>query len=237
MLSDIFSPLPPFFHFSVDIKIPLFSYVFWRLPLFFTVLSVLMWLTLSDMIWPSTFFLIFFIQLSQGQVLRCILTLSPNFYIVCLVIKIQFLQTNFGASSYSFHFFCLYGFDVLGQNLTVSLFSSFLIQLSQGQCSPTYFDPSPSFLIFLSSGQSSIFCDMFWGFPLLFFHFWSVLMGPSPTFFHFWSVLMELMLSDIIWLSPFFFIMFYPIFTRSIFSDIFWPFPLFFNIFLSSCQS
>ena len=99
MLSDIFSPLPPFFHFSVDIKIPLFSYVFLRLPLFFTVLSVLMWLTLSDMIWPSTFFLKFFIQLSQGQVLRCILTLSPNFYIVCLVIKIQFLQTNFGASS------------------------------------------------------------------------------------------------------------------------------------------
>ena len=168
MLSDIFSPLPPFFHFSVDIKIPLFSYVFWCLPLFFTVLSVLMWLTLSDMIWPSTFFLIFFIQLSQGQVLRCILTLSPNFYIVCLVIKIQFLQTNFGASSYSFHFFCLYGFDVLGQNLTVSLFSSFLIQLSQGQCSPTYFDPSPSFLIFLSSGQSSIFSDIFLGFPPLF---------------------------------------------------------------------
>ena len=151
MLSDIFSPLPPFFHFSVDIKIPLFSYVFWRLPLFFTVLSVLMWLTLSDMIWPSTFFLIFFIQLSQGQVLRCILTLSPNFYIVCLVIKIQFLQTNFGASSYSFHFFCLYGFDVLGQNLTVSIFSSFLIQLSQGQCSPTYFEPSPSFFIFFWS--------------------------------------------------------------------------------------
>ena len=182
MLSDIFSPLPPFFHFSVDIKIPLFSYVFWRLPLFFTVLSVLMWLTLSDMIWPSTFFLIFFIQLSQGQVLRCILTLSPNFYIVCLVIKIQFLQTNFGASSYSFHFFCLYGFDVLGQNLTVSLFSSFLIQLSQGQCSPTYFDPSPSFLIFLSSGQSSIFSDIFLGFPPLFFIFGLFWWGwRSPT--------------------------------------------------------
>ena len=171
MLSDIFSPLPPFFHFSVDIKIPLFSYVFWRLPLFFTVLSVLMWLTLSDMIWPSTFFLIFFIQLSQGQVLRCILTLSPNFYIVCLVIKIQFLQTNFGASSYSFHFFCLYGFDVLGQNLTVSLFSSFLIQLSQGQCSPTYFGPSPSFLIF-SVKTSKL-------------NFLRHILGSSPTFYIF----------------------------------------------------
>ena len=47
---------------------------------------------------------------------------------------------------------------------------------------------------------------------------------------------MWLMISDIIWPPPFFFIILYRIITRSMFSDIFWPSPLFF-IFLSGVQN
>jgi len=62
------------------------------------------------------------------------------------------------------------------------------------------------------------------------------MLGPSPTFYRFFSVLMWLMISDIIWLPPFFFIILFRIITRSMFSDIFWPSPLFFY-FLSGIQN
>ena len=63
-------------------------------------------------------------------------------------------------------------------------FYSFFIHLSQGQCFQTYFDPSPSFLICLCSRQSSIFSDIFWGFPLL-FSFLVCFDGALPYFFSF----------------------------------------------------
>ena len=92
-------------------------------------------------------------------------------------------------------------------------FLSFFIQLSQGQCSPTYFEPSP----------------FFWFFCLDFkIKFSPTYFGAFPYFLQFFSVLMWLTISDIIWPPPFFFIILYRIITRSMFSDIFWPSPLFF---------
>ena len=96
------------------------------------------------------------------------------------------------------------------------LFFIFFIQISQGQCSLTYFNPSPFFFFFLSSYQCSIFSDIFWGLLLLFIVF--VCLDGFDVLRHNWP-------------SLFFFKILYQIITRSIFSDIFWPFPLFLNCF------
>ena len=96
-------------------------------------------------------------------------------------------------------------------------FSFFFIQISQGQCSLTYFNPSPFFSFFLSSYQCSIFSDIFWGLLLLFIVF--VCLDGFDVLRHNWP-------------SLFFFKILYQIITRSIFSDIFWPFPLFLYCFL-----
>ena len=96
-------------------------------------------------------------------------------------------------------------------------FFHFFIQISQGQCSLTYFNPSPFFFFFLSSYQCSIFSDIFWGLLLLFIVF--VCLDGFDVLRHNWP-------------SLFFFKILYQIITRSIFSDIFWPFPLFLNCFL-----
>ena len=95
-------------------------------------------------------------------------------------------------------------------------FFHFFIQISQGQCSLTYFNPSPFFSFFLSSYQCSIFSDIFWGLLLLFIVF--VCLDGFDVLRHNWP-------------SLFFFNILYQIITRSIFSDIFWPFPLFLNCF------
>ena len=60
--------------------------------------------------------------------------------------------------------------------------------------------------------------------------------GVFPYFLQFLSVLMCLMFSDIIWPTPFFFIIIYPIITRSMFSDTFDPSSSFL-IFMSRLQN
>jgi len=69
-------------------------------------------------------------------------------------------------------------------------FLSFFIQLSQGQCFPTYFEPSPFFLFFCLDFKIKFSPTYF---------------GAFPFFLQFFSVLMWLMISEIIWPPPFFF--------------------------------
>ena len=96
-------------------------------------------------------------------------------------------------------------------------FLSFFIQISQGQCSPTYFEPSPFFLFFCLDFKIKFSPTYFGAFPyfLQFFFCLDVVddlwhnLTTSLLFYHSLSII-----------------------TRSIVSDIFWPFPLIFTFFV-----
>ena len=127
---------PPFFlFFCLDFKIKFSPTYFWAFPFFLQFFSVLMWLMISDIIWPPPFFFIILYRIITRSMFSDIFWPSPLFFIFCLEFKIEFSPTYFGAFSY-FLRLMIWNF---------SSFLSFFFQLSQGQSSLTYFDSSAYF--------------------------------------------------------------------------------------------
>ena len=89
---------PPFFwFFCLDFKIKFSPTNFGAFPYFLQFFSVLMWLMISDIIWPPPFF--FYHSLSnyhKVNVLRHILTLPPHFFVWSS--KLNFLRHILGPS-------------------------------------------------------------------------------------------------------------------------------------------
>ena len=130
---------PPFFYFFVlTSKLNSLRHILGPSPTFYSFFSVLMWLMISDIIWPPPFFFIILYQIITRSMFSDIFWPSPLFFIFCLEFKIEFSPTYFGAFSY-FLRLMIWNF---------SSFLSFFIQLSQGQSSPTYFDSSAYFFNF-----------------------------------------------------------------------------------------
>ena len=169
---------------------------------------------------PPFFLVILYQIITSSMFFDVFSPLPPFFYCFCLEFKIIFLpQISWGLPLLFTVIVCIDVVDVLRHNLTTSL--PFYHPLSN------YHKVNVLLHILAVPPFFNIFC---WDFKI---KFSPTYFGAFPYFLQLLSVLTWLMFSDIIRLSPFFFMILYPIITRSMFSDIFWPFTLFFNIF---CQ-
>ena len=206
IFSDIFRPLRLFFIFCLVDKVQFSPTYFGTFPCFFSfIFFCLDVLTFSDIIWPPPFFFIFLYPIITRSIFSDIFRPLRLFFIFCLVDKVQFSPTYFGAFPCFFHFCLSWCVDVLRHDLTTSfLFNHSLSNYHKVNVLRHILTIPPLFQVRFS--------------PTYF--------GTFPCFFSFLSVLMGLILSDIIWQSPFLVIIFYQIITRSIFSGIFWSFPL-----------